>query len=115
MSQRIEKIKNFVIFFVTVCQNKMQVDQEDQKLQAGDAADKKSEAEEMEVTCAGRCGSQYNVNKVLYTNIVQNHTHHLLIASQSKSQTACLSNVKSKSEHKHFTEVQLILVNIALL
>ncbi len=39
-----------VFFFVTVCQNKMQVDQEDQKLQAGDAGDKKSEAEEMEVT-----------------------------------------------------------------
>lgn len=28
----------------------MQVDQEDQKLQAGDSGDKKSEAEEMEVT-----------------------------------------------------------------
>lgn len=35
---------------VTVCQNKMQVDQEDQKHQSGDNGDKKSEAEEMEVT-----------------------------------------------------------------
>lgn len=38
------------VSFVDVCQNKMQVDQEDQKLQAGDIGDKKSEAEEMEVT-----------------------------------------------------------------
>lgn len=37
-------------FFVTVCQSKMQVDQEDQKQQAGENEDKKSEAEEMEVT-----------------------------------------------------------------
>lgn len=40
---------NNVFSFVTVCQNKMQVDQEDQKQQAGEG-DKKSEAEEMEVT-----------------------------------------------------------------
>lgn len=33
-----------------MCQNKMQVDQEDQKFQAGDNGDKKSEVEEMEVT-----------------------------------------------------------------
>lgn len=31
------------------CQNKMQVDQEDQKYQAGDKEEKKSETEEMEV------------------------------------------------------------------
>lgn len=31
------------------CQNKMQVDQEDQKHQAGDKEEKKSETEEMEV------------------------------------------------------------------
>lgn len=35
--------------YVTVFQNKMQVDQEDQKLQAGDSEDKKAEADEMEV------------------------------------------------------------------
>lgn len=35
--------------FVAVCQNKMQVDQEDHKPQAGDHEDKKSEADEMEV------------------------------------------------------------------
>lgn len=32
-----------------LCQNKMQVDQEDPKHQAGDNEDKKAEAEEMEV------------------------------------------------------------------
>lgn len=37
-------------FVLLTCQNKMQVDQEDQKHQAGDNGDKKSEAEEMEVT-----------------------------------------------------------------
>ena len=40
----------YVCSSVTVCQNKMQVDQEDQKHQSGDNGDKKSEAEEMEVT-----------------------------------------------------------------
>lgn len=40
----------YVFSFVIMCQNKMQVDQEDQKLQAGDSGDKKAEAEEMEVT-----------------------------------------------------------------
>lgn len=40
----------YIFSFVAVCQNKMQVDQEDQKLQAGDNGDKKTEAEEMEVT-----------------------------------------------------------------
>lgn len=40
----------YVLSFVIMCQNKMQVDQEDQKLQVGDSGDKKSEVEEMEVT-----------------------------------------------------------------
>ena len=39
----------YVFHFVTVCQNKMQMDHEDQKLPAGDSEDKKTEAEEMEV------------------------------------------------------------------
>lgn len=38
-----------MLSFVTMCQNKMQVDQDDQKPQAGDNGDKKTEAEEMEV------------------------------------------------------------------
>lgn len=38
-----------MLCFVAMCQNKMQVDQDDQKPQDGDNGDKKTEAEEMEV------------------------------------------------------------------
>lgn len=42
-------LHNLDSLFVTMCQNKMQVDQEDQKPQSGENGDKKSETEEMEV------------------------------------------------------------------
>lgn len=45
----------FVFSFVTMRQSKMQVDQEDQKHQAGDNAEKKSEAEDMEVIHSLQC------------------------------------------------------------
>lgn len=41
---------HYVFPFVTVCQNKMQVDPEDQKQQTADNGDNKSETEDMEVT-----------------------------------------------------------------
>lgn len=62
----------YVFSFVTVCQNKMQVDQEDQKLQAGDNGDKKSETEEMEVTlCWAIRQSLRNIFMILY--IAESH------------------------------------------
>ena len=96
----------YVCSSVTMCQNKMQVDQEDQKHQSGDNGDKKSEAEEMEVTLCWAIRSNKLQCKHIHT------TKCMRVKMVEKTAPVCSSAVSSKTYFTKKTKTHSYIASV---